>query len=197
MANESQRQFTSKEAAGLSGVLLAVIASVFAAWQAAAASDQVSVAMEAELRQKQQFTIEHVLPTWNTETARRKDAIEKRYPGLYNEERFGLLCAEEARLLYFARIDRDRANYAVRQEIVQLLNYFEFISVVNRTNTVDRAMLGGYVSGPMKRWRKALASFLRLYNEERGTCVWRPYEEFVETLDHTLAACEGFGEDDS
>ncbi len=129
-------------------------------------------------RSKRHFALTEIVARWNENTGRIKDTIEGEYPGIYNQERFDVLGEDEARQLFEA--NEGSELYVVRQSLVELLNYFEFIAMVCESDVADEAIVREFAGTAMVRWGKTLRVFLRVYNEERKRSVWGPFYAIVD-----------------
>lgn len=169
---------TTKSRLGILGVLGAVVAliGVFIAWQ-------------QFQRDQRLFAITEVVGKWNDNTSELKDTIEGLYPGLYNGEVFKLLKMKEAIQLYEATESDDAERYKVRQAVVELLNYFEYIALTCEYGVADERVVQGFAGGALKRWNKALGNFIQVYNKDRGSCVWEPYYKLMEKWGEPTIQC--------
>ena len=109
-----------------------------------------------------------------------RNTIEAYYPGLYNSEFFDLLNRSEAQALYETTQSADPNLYAVRQSIVDLLNYFEVVALMVDRGIADEDIVRAFAGSAMMRWYSALAEFAAVYNERRAVCVWAPYYRLME-----------------
>ena len=151
---------------GILGTTVAVV-GVFIAWQQYERAQRV-------------FAMTEIVARWNDNTSDLKNTIEAQYPGLYNRDFFDLLNKSQAQALFDATEASDAALFGVRQGIVELLNYFEYIALTCHTGVADETIVREFAGGAMKRWNIALAEFVHIYNEERGSCVWGPYYSLME-----------------
>jgi len=160
---------------GILGTVVAVI-GVLIAWQ--------------QLQRAQRlFAITEIVAKWNDNTSQLKNIIEAEYNGIYNERFSDLLSAQKAKTLYEATESTNEALYKVRQSVVELLNYFEYIALACENAVADEKIVKSFAGAPMMRWNKALAKFIAIYNEDRKSCVWGPYYVLMEKWDEPKIPC--------
>ena len=130
--------------------------------------------------ERERYTHTEIVAKWNDNTQDHRNTIEAYYPGLYNSEFFDLLNRSEAQALYETTQSADPNLYAVRQSIVDLLNYFEVVALMVDRGIADEDIVRAFAGSAMMRWYSALAEFAAVYNERRAVCVWAPYYRLME-----------------
>ncbi len=154
---------------GLLALLVAIFGAALSYWSAETSSAQL-------LRERRLYAAD-VVKQWDEMTRGHKSEVEKHFPGLYSTTG-AAISKDKARELYAAG-NSDSPNYHVRRAIVSLLNYFEFIGLACEWEIADRQVIDRSLRSPMKRWYDILKPFLAVYEQERGTCIWGPYENLV------------------
>jgi|GEM_PF-6979021 len=142
-----------------------------------------------------------MLREWNQQTASARSTLERALPGLYDQCQ--RLSREEAIHLYrgsaearpalpssqrpsptYDRLDCASADTVseVREHIVELLNYFEYVSSAYLKQAADRDILRESFAGTMVRYYCILGEFMAREKEQTGRNPWAPYTEFVESM---------------
>jgi hypothetical protein len=142
-----------------------------------------------------------MLREWNQHTAAARSTLEKALPGLYDTCK--RLTREEAAHLYpglrtsspagapssgdptsYDRLSGANAEHIaqVREHIVGLLNYFEYVSSAYLKHAADREILRESFAGTMVRYYCILGEFVACEEEVTGRNPWTPYTQFVETM---------------
>jgi len=137
---------------------------------------------------KRQFALQ-MLSEWNRQTAGDRMKIEKAFPGLY--ERCIPLSDAEATALANGRWvpDPQRMVHAsdsmsadghdVREAVIRLLNYFEFVAAAVRQGAANSKIIRESFAGTMTRFYCLLGAFIEAERRLTSRNPWAPYSRFV------------------
>lgn len=118
---------------------------------------------------------------WNDRTIAHRRAIEAAFPGIIDVDRQGdlrgELTREDARRIYTS--EKGTREWELRFHIVELLNYFENISIAYLHNVSDRTATKDSFRSPFARWFEAVRNYIDTVHENRGYDPWKSYVQVV------------------
>lgn len=115
-----------------------------------------------------------MMRTWNEATEPHKMALEKAYPGLYDDPPASDFSLEEARKIY-----NDSSRLDLQIHIVAMMNHLEYISQVYLKNVGDQDVIKESFKKTMIRWHRALKNWITVFVKHRGYNAWQPYVDLI------------------
>jgi hypothetical protein len=117
---------------------------------------------------------------WSSQSLIHRKAIEKTYPGLYDHQEnddLKVLSVEEAEKIYKCTFNDE--CWEIRFHILELLNYFEYISVAYNNKVADQVMIEKSFKNALIKWHRLLSHFIEVVEKYRKNNPWKPYSDLV------------------
>jgi hypothetical protein len=138
---------------------------------------------------KKHYALE-MIREWNHQTAEDKIIIEKAVPGLYEKCSLRFLKERLGKIYNASSLKKEELDEGekiedylkVKESIIRLLNYFEFISSAYLNKAVDKKIIQNSFSGTMVRYYCVLNDYIRLEYEKTGRNPWLPYVKFIKMI---------------
>jgi len=130
--------------------------------------------------QKKKFAVE-MIHEWNSQTAEDRRIIELAYPGIYDKCK--RLDKEEAKnIVNSDESANDEKRQKVKQSIIRLLNYYEFISSAYLNGTANKRIIHDSFATTMVRFYCILEEYVIQQVELTKQNPWIPYIKFIKII---------------
>ncbi|MGF1638419.1 MAG: DUF4760 domain-containing protein [Cyclobacteriaceae bacterium] len=129
----------------------------------------------------------NLIAEWNSKTFSHRKAIETMRPGLVDLDKNGdpvEITKRDATAIYLSNSTQNVELCELRFHFIELLNYFESISVAYRSGVGDQQIIEESVRSALIRWNDILVNFIQVVNEHRGYEPWEPYTTLVNYWKH-------------
>ncbi len=145
-------------------------------------------ALKASHRWKRRLYATNIVAEWNEKTSDHRKAIETIRPGLVDvdpsSKEVVQLTKVDAVSIYSSR--SGTAEWELRFHLIELLNYFESISVAYRNRVGDAQIIEESVKAVFVRWHGILRDFIVVVEERRGYEPWEPFVSVVTSWERPL-----------
>jgi len=123
-----------------------------------------------------------LVSSWSSTTLEHRKAIEKALPGIFDSDNRSQEVVEismkRATEIYLCTHEAVE-DWELRFHIVELLNYFERLSLAYLHKVGDNKILDIAFKSPLIRWHKILNPYINIVLERRGYDAWSPFTDLV------------------
>ncbi len=148
---------------------------------------------------RRQYAV-NMLADWNARTSIHRKAIESLRPRLVDVDKTSHevveITGDDATKIYGSLpTDSDTTKWELRFHFVELLNYFEFISVAYSYNVADQQIIEESFRNVLERWYDILHEFINVVAENRRyknpESPWQPYVDLIKSWKATTPKRRG------
>lgn len=131
---------------------------------------------------RRQYALD-MMRDWSTNTAPHRDALEREYPGLFDDEEgvepVRLPIAEAERIFRVPAGANQRAE--VKRHVIELLNYCEFIAVAYARRVAHRSIIEESFRGACLLLHDRLHPYIEVSTQHRrGRNPWAPFCDLAD-----------------
>lgn len=119
-----------------------------------------------------------IMKDWNEDVGKHKDAVLKAFPDFLDKTKRKPILREAALKIYEAT-DTDRELFELRNHIVAMFNYLEYIASAYRNGVADRSMIKEAFDGVIKLWYSYFKAFIDICEERVGFRPWEPINALI------------------
>jgi hypothetical protein len=128
-----------------------------------------------------------IIEKWSSQSLSHRKAIEKEHPGLYDQKRpcdLKVIDSKFAKQIYECK--PTDANWEIRFHILELLNFFEYVSVAYINKVADNKMIENSLKNVLLKWYRILYFFIEYVKYNRGYDPWKPYCDLMKVWDASI-----------
>ena len=134
---------------------------------------------KAREREQKQFTAQLIIH-WMSQTSMDRWKMVKRIPNPYDINNYSSAISMERIRQIFLCEDELSDDIMLRHSIVEMLNFFEYISVLYLNGIADKKIIDRSMKNPMIRWHEALEEFIKLSIKYNRYNPWEPFSRLIE-----------------
>lgn len=125
----------------------------------------------------------NMIKEWNDSVRKHIMIIEKKYPHIVHKNpstnQLEPIPKLDVKAIYETNAS-DPELWELRENIIELLNDLEFISIAWSRRVADRIIIYKSFKWQLVNWYKALKPFMEMTKSGRGEHPWSPFQEVVE-----------------
>jgi hypothetical protein len=151
----------------------------------------VIVQLYLEFRWRRRQYAVQMVAEWNEQTGPYRRGIDDCLPGLLDvsgPRRHVQLTDADAELVYSANPTDDPQRFKLKQDIIELLNYCEYVAVSASNAVADKAIVYRSFLLTLRVWHDELLPYIRVTEKHRGYNPWEPFNNFIANDAHQYAS---------